>query len=111
MLLAGVGAFQVALTAGAPWGASAWAGQAPGVLPVPLRAASAVSALVYGGLAVVVVSPRLGPDVRRRVLTGASLLMVLGTAANLATPSPVERLWAPVAAALAVVLWRLRPER
>lgn len=34
--------------------------------------------------------------------------MVLGTIGNLATQSPVERLWAPVAAALAVLLWRLR---
>ncbi len=37
--------------------------------------------------------------------------MALGTVANLATPSPVERLWAPVAATLAVVLWRLRKAR
>lgn len=110
-LLGGVGAFQLALVAGAPWGAAAWAGQAPGVLPTSLRVASAVSGLVYTGLAAAVVSDRLGSTARRRLLTGASLLMALGTVANLATPSPVERLWAPVAATLAVVLWRLRKAR
>jgi hypothetical protein len=110
-LLAGLGAFQVSLVAGAPWGAAAWGGQAPGVLPTSLRVASAVSVLAYGGLAAIVVSDRLGPTVRRRVVTGASLLMVLGTVANLVSQSPVERLWAPVAATLAVALWRVRGAR
>ncbi len=110
-LLATVGSFQVALAAGAPWGAAAWAGQAPGVLPTSLRVASTVSALVYGGLAVLVATERLAPSTRRRLLTGASLLMVVGTVANLATQSPVERMWAPVAATLAVVLWRVRRTR
>lgn len=110
-LLAGVGAFQLALAAGAPWGAAAWGGQAPGVLPTSLRVASAGSLLVYTGLAAVVATDRLGSTTRRRLLTGASLLMVLGAVANLATPSPVERVWAPVAATLAVMLWRLRRAR
>ncbi len=110
-LLAGLGAFQVALVAGAPWGAAAWAGQAPGVLPTSLRVASAVSVLVYGGIAALVVTDRLGSTARRRLLTGASLLMVLGTVANVATQSPVERIWAPVAATLAVTLWRIRRAR
>ena len=110
-LLSGVGAFQLALVAGAPWGAAAWAGQAPGVLPTSLRVASAVSVLVYSGLAAIVATDRLGSTARRRLLTGASLLMVLGTIGNLATQSPVERLWAPVAATLAVTLWRVRGAR
>jgi hypothetical protein len=110
-LLAVVGAFQLALAAGAPWGAAAFGGQTPGVLPTSLRVVSAVSVLVYGGLGALVVTDRLGSTARRRVLTGASLLMALGTVANLATQSPVERLWAPVAATLAVLLWRLRRSR
>lgn len=110
-LLAGVGTFQLALVAGAPWGAAAWSGQAPGVLPESLRIASAVSVLVYGGLAAVVVTDRLSSTARRRLLTGASALMVLGTVANLASRSPVEKLWAPVAATLAVMLWRVRGAR
>ena len=110
-LLAGVGTFQVALAAGAPWGAAAWAGQTPGVLPTSLRVASGVSVLVYGGLAALVATDRLGSTTRRRLLTGASLLIALGAVANLASQSPVERLWAPVAATLAVVLWRVRGAR
>ncbi len=110
-LLAGVGTFQAALVAGAPWGAAAWGGQAPGVLPTSLRVASAVAVLVYSGLAAIVATDGLGTTARRRLLSGASLLMVLGTVGNLATQSPVERLWAPVAATLAVMLWRLRGTR
>jgi hypothetical protein len=110
-LLAGTGAFQVALAAGAPWGAASWGGSAPGVLPTSLRVGSGVSVLVYIGLVVVVATDRLGSTARRRLLTGASLLMALGTLMNVATPSPVERLWAPVAATLAVVLWRVRGAR
>ncbi len=110
-LLSVVGAFQLALAAGAPWGAAALGGQTPGVLPTSLRVVSAVSVLVYGGLGALVVTDRLGPTARRRLLTGASLLMVVGTVANLATQSPVERLWAPVAATLAAMLWRLRRSR
>jgi len=110
-LLAGVGTFQLALAAGAPWGAAAWAGHSPGVLPTPLRVASGISVVAYSGLAATVASDRLGSTARRRGLTGASLLMALGTVGNLATRSPVERLWAPIAAALAVLLWRLRGAR
>lgn len=108
-ILAGMGTFQLALVAGAPWGAAAWGGQATGVLPDSLRVASAANVVVYLGLAATVTTTRLGLMVRRRLLTGASLIMVLGTVMNLATRSPVERLWAPVAAALAVLLWRSRP--
>lgn len=107
-LIGVVGAFQLALVAGAPWGAATWGGVAPGVLPGPLRVASFVAILVYCGLAALVVTHRLSSQRRRRLLTAASLLMVLGTIGNLATQSSVERLWAPVAAALAVLFWRLR---
>ena len=107
-LLAVVGGFQLALVTGAPWGAAAWGGLAPGVLPMPLRIASLASLVIYCGLGGIVASPRLHPTTRRRLLTGASLVMVLGTIGNVATQSPAERIWAPVSAALAVLLWRLR---
>jgi hypothetical protein len=110
-LLAGVGAFELALAAGAPWGAAAWGGQSPGVLPTSLRVASAAAVLVYGGLAVLVATDRVGWMWRARLLTAASLLIALGTVGNLASQSPVERVWAPVAATLAVMLWRLRGPR
>lgn len=112
VLLSAVGAFQVALAAGAPWGAAAWGGAHPGVLPSGLRGSSAVSALVYLGLGLVAGSRRNGvvsPTARRRTLTVAAGLMVVGTVANLASPSVVEKaVWTPVAAALAVLLWRTR---
>ena len=110
-VLAGVGAFEIALAAGAPWGAAAWGGQSPGVLPTSLRVASAAAVLVYGGLAVIVATDRLGSTWRARLLTAASLLIALGAVGNLASQSPVERVWAPVAATLAVMLWRLRGPR
>ena len=78
------------------------------MLPGPLRVASFAAILVHCGLAALLVTHRLSSQRRRRLLTAASMLMVLGTIGNLATQSPVERLWAPVAAALAVLLWRLR---
>ena len=47
---------------------------------------------------------------RRRLLSGLSGLMVLGTGLNLASRSPAERLlWAPVAALTAVSAWQARP--
>jgi hypothetical protein len=110
-LLGGVTTFQLALVAGAPWGAAALGGQTPGVLPPSLRVVSAISVLVYGGLAALVVTDRLGRTARTRLLTGASVLIGLGAVANLVSQSPVERLWAPVAATLAVMLWRVRGAR
>lgn len=108
-LLAAVGVFQVALAAGAPWGAAAWGGSHPGVLPDTLRVSSAVSGVVYGTLAAVTSSAVGGPTLRRRLLTGAAGLMAVGTLMNLASPSLVEKaLWSPVAATLAVLLWRTR---
>ena len=111
LLLGGVGAFQVALAASAPWGAAAWGGAATGVLPPELRVASAGSAAAYAVLAIVVGSARGSARTRRALLTGASALMGAGTVMNLASPSLVERLlWTPVAAGLAVLLWRARRE-
>ena len=104
-----VGVFQVALAAGAPWGAAAWGGAHPGVLPENLRVASAVSAVVYAALGAVCATGLVGSTARRRILTGASGLMAVGTVMNLASPSLVEKaLWSPVAATLAVLLWRAR---
>ena len=108
-LTAGVAAFQVALAVGAPWGAAAWGGANPGVLPPGLRVASAGSALGYGFLAVTTGTRLVPTRHRRRILTAASALMVLGTALNLASPSAVERaVWTPVAVTLAVSLWLAR---
>jgi predicted MFS family arabinose efflux permease len=110
-LIGSTAVFQVTLAAGAPWGAAAWGGRHPGVLPTRLRRASAVSALALGSLAVAVGSPDLlDPTVRRRVLLSAVGYFALGTAMNAASPSPVERaIWTPVAGTTAGLLWRATP--
>jgi hypothetical protein len=111
ILLSGMAAFQIALAAGAPWGAAAWGGANQGVLPRGLRVSSAGSALVYVLLAFAARSTLMPAQLRRRLLTVASGGMVVGTVMNLASKSNLERtLWAPVAAALAVVLWLARSD-
>ncbi|MCE0487151.1 hypothetical protein [Ornithinimicrobium sediminis] len=107
---AGLGAvcvFQLGLTAGMPWGAAAWGGQHRGRLPAHLRLGSAVSAGVLGTVAVLAATgPRPAEPWRARTLTAGSLLLGAGVPMNLASPSPPERLWAPFAAAVSVLLWR-----
>lgn len=100
---AGVVAFQVALAAGAPWGAYAMGGAFPGQFPPTLRIAVLVPAALIVGMAAVVMS-RAG-----LVLAGWShasrwlVWVVVAFAAvslvlNLITPSAGERaIWAPVA--------------
>ena len=53
---AGVVAFQVALAAGAPWGAYAMGGAFPGQFPPGLRIAALVQAALIVGMAAVVMS-------------------------------------------------------
>ena len=109
ILLGVVAVFQAALALGAPWGAAAWGGQNPGVLPRPLRIASGITAvIVYPILGLILLAsagvvavdwlPLKGPVVMW-VLTG---LLGIGTVMNLISRSPPERLWAPVALATAI---------
>ena len=99
----GVVAFQVALAAGAPWGAYAMGGAFPGQFPFALRIAALAQAALIAGMAVVVLS-RAGvvlPGWSRvtrwlvwLVVAFAAVSLVL----NLITPSAAERaVWAPVA--------------
>jgi hypothetical protein len=98
---AGVVVFQVALAAGAPWGAYAMAGAFPGRFPVTLRIAALLQAALITGMAVVVLS-RAGLVLARWsggtpwlvwcVVAFAAVSLVL----NLITPSAGERaIWAP----------------
>ncbi|MDN5571812.1 MAG: hypothetical protein L0G22_11275 [Propionibacteriaceae bacterium] len=106
-ILAVIGSFQAALAAGAPWGAAAYGGESPGVLPGRLRTTSAVAAPLYLGAAAAIATPGTPEALRRGVLWAAAPLLSVGTLANLATPSPIERaLWAPTAAAGAALAWR-----
>jgi hypothetical protein len=100
---AGVVAFQIALAAGAPWGAYAMGGAFPGQLPPALRIAALVQAALIAGMAAVVMA-RAGLILARwsRVSRLLVWVVVAFTAVslvlNLITPSAGERaLWAPVA--------------
>jgi len=106
----GLSAFQAALAMGAPWGAAAWGGGHPGVLPGQLRLASGVTAPVVAGVAAVAVGRLLSGRSRRRVLLGAAAYTGVGIVANGVSPSVVERaVWVPMSAlgsVLAVQAWR-----
>ena len=105
-LLAIISVFQIALAAGAPWGAASWGGRHPGKLPTGYRIGSAIAGLFfYPAVAVFVldIAGVLGEDRSNVgvaglwVLTG---LFGLSTVINLISPSKVERIWAPVALVL-----------
>ena len=52
----GVVAFQIALAAGAPWGAYAMGGASPGQFPPALRVAAIVQAALLAGMAAVILA-------------------------------------------------------
>jgi hypothetical protein len=99
----GVIAFQLALAAGAPWGAFAMGGAFPGQFPPALRVAAIIQAALLAGLAAVVLSraglalpqwSRVSRWLVYIVVAFAAVSLVL----NLLTPSARERaIWAPVA--------------
>ena len=101
--------FQLALALGAPFGAAAWGGRHPGVLPGRLRVASAIVGLVVYPLIGLVILAAAGliddgwlpvdPTVVIWILAG---FFALGAAVNAISRSAPERIWSPVSAALAV---------
>ena len=102
---AGFAAFQIALALGAPFGQMTWGG-ATAVLPPNLRAASA-GACAYLLLAAAAMLVRAGdwgrglPQAPFRWFNGfLALQLLLNTAANLASPSPLERYGMGAASAL-----------
>lgn len=99
--------FQIALALGAPAGAAAWGGSHPGVLPTRLRVASAVvGVFFYPPIALLVLDSGgvidIGWDVSPLWLWVLTGLFLLGTLANAASKSKVERIWAPVSLVLAI---------
>jgi hypothetical protein len=99
----GVIAFQIALAAGAPWGAYAMGGAFPGQFPPELRVAAIVQAVILGLLALVVLS-RAGVALPKWSKTSRWLIWVvvvfsaLSLVLNTITPSAGERaIWMPVA--------------
>ena len=108
-LLAVIVVFQIALALGAPLGAAAWGGRNPGVLPMRLRIASGVAALVIYPLIILAVLASAGlieaewlPGNRTVLMWGLAGFLALGALANFASRSPRERLWGPVALAIAI---------
>ena len=100
---AGVVAFQVALAAGAPWGAYAMGGAFPGQFSAALRIAALVQAALIVGMAAVVMS-RAGlllagwSHAARRLVWVVVAFAGVSLTLNLITPSAGERaIWAPVA--------------
>ena len=101
-------AFQIALAAGAPWGAFAMGGAFPGQFPPALRIAAIVQAVLLLAMAAVVLAragvilpgwSRISRWLIWFVVAFAALSLVL----NLVTPSAGERaIWAPVAFLLLV---------
>jgi hypothetical protein len=96
ILSAGIVAFQIALAAGAPWGAYAMGGASPGQYPPALRITAILQVVLLVGMAAVVLA-RAGlilPGWSRAarwliwvVVAFAALSLVL----NLITPSAGER--------------------
>ena len=112
----GVIAFQIALAAGAPWGAYAMGGAFPGQFPPELRIAAIIQAVLLAGLAAVILS-RVGvilPSWSRASRWLAWVVVAFSTVSfilNLITPSAGERaIWAPTAFLLlissVIVAWR-----
>ena len=101
--------FQLALALGAPYGAAAWGGRNPGVLPRNLRIASAVVGIVVYPLMAVVILAAAGligddwlpidPTIAMWILTG---FFALGAIVNAVSRSAPERIWTPVSAVLGI---------
>jgi len=99
----GVVVFQLALAAGAPWGAYAMGGTFPGQFPPELRVAAVIQAVILALLALVVLA-RAGMTLPKwsRASRWLIWIVVIFSAVSLVlntiTPSTGERaIWAPVA--------------
>lgn len=101
-------AFQLGLAAGKPWGAYAYGGTWPGVLPKGLRINSLVFALVMYPIAALYVLDAGGLvtlewlPARSSVIGVIAGFFAIGTVVNLISRSKPERWWAPVSLTLAV---------
>ena len=101
-------AFQIALAAGAPWGAYAMGGASPGQFPPALRIAALIQAALLVGMVMVVLArvdlilpkwSRVSRWLVWFVVAFAAVSLVL----NLITPSAGERaIWAPIAVLLLI---------
>jgi hypothetical protein len=104
----GVVAFQIALAAGAPWGAYAMGGASPGQFPPALRIAAIIQAVLLAGMAAVILA-RAGlvfPGwlrVSHWLVWIVVALTALSLVLNLITPSAGERaIWLPTLSLLLI---------
>ena len=102
VVIAAIG-FQLALAAGAPWGAYAMGGRFPGRFPPPLRVAAVVQAVVLALLAAVVLAragllaPPLAPWLIWVVVAFSGLSLAMNA---VSTSAGERRLWVPVASVM-----------
>jgi hypothetical protein len=108
IVTAGVVAFQIALAAGAPWGAYAMGGASPGQFSPALRIAAMIQALLLAGMAAVILA-RAGLilsawlQVSHWLVWIVVALTALSLVLNLITSSTGERaLWAPTLSLLLI---------
>ena len=109
--MVGIGAFQVALVFGAPWGAYTQGGETEGALDTSGRVLAAVScAILLGMAAAILARVREGPlmNAPRRLVTAlawfTTIYSALTVVLNLATQSSSER---AVFAPTAIILFAL----
>ena len=109
VLLVAVAVFQLGLALGAPWGAAAWGGQNPGVLPQPLRIASGVVGVVVYPLIIALVLASAGliddgwlPVDGTIIMWALAVLLGIGAVMNFVSRSHPERRWGAVALTIAL---------
>ena len=105
-----IAAFQLALALGAPFGRAAWGGGSER-LPRRLRIASGVAVFAWLFAALVVLArvgyevPILSPGFARIATWVVAGILVVGTLANMASRSRLERaIWAPTSLVLAILV-------
>jgi hypothetical protein len=107
-LIGVVAAFQILLALGVPWGAAAWGGRHPGVLPSRLRVASAASAVALIGIAWLVAEKGSNtadePSWLNVALWIVAGYFATGVILNLISRSKIERIWSPVALVTAIMV-------
>ena len=108
ILMIGVVVFQIALAAGAPWGAYAMGGAAPGQFSPAIRVGAIIQAVLLAGMAVVILA-RAGlilPGwwrVSHWLVWVVVAITALSLVLNLISPSAGERaIWLPTLALLLI---------
>lgn len=98
--------FELALTAGAPWGEYAMGGAYPGRLPARIRVATGVQAVLLCGLVAVVLSaaglalPGIAQAAPWLIWIPAGFSAVSLVLNSITTSRKERRIWAPVAAVM-----------